>query len=452
MLCPVGWIPNHHSGSCFKLNTKDLSYADNRRSCQIQGGDLAMILEANTNAFLTRMVIARSEVNSSFVGLNDLQVEGTFRWLDFKDPVNYTAWDADQPDNRNQNEHCLVLANYYLTDRQKWIDYVCQAPLLGICEKYADCLMETYGAFCPVDCSKTRCRGVCNPRTGSCLECRPGYQGLFCEKSCPHNRYGDNCGENCSLNCAGTQGCDTVTGKCLGGCKGEFAGDKCDREKCPINNWGLNCALKCSENCAGAEGCDDISGDCVSGCKSGFQGGNCTQGNCPKNTYGEDCSNTCSEGCAGTQGCDSISGSCLDGCKAGLEGDKCKKGLGSNNTIQDASGRKVAGMTPNKTTEGESATKGNNSLWFLFFLIPFLLLIIILMILLKKKQRKRKDQGLEEEFDAHLPAVEEEAERPPPEVAAEEVGEGAAPVVAEESVENQNLSPEPAPVKKLSNV
>ena len=44
----------------------------------------------------------------AWVGLNDIDQEGMFVWTDGS-PNTYTRFDANQPDNRAGNEHCVLM-------------------------------------------------------------------------------------------------------------------------------------------------------------------------------------------------------------------------------------------------------------------------------------------------------------------------------------------------------
>ena len=39
-----------------------------------------------------------------------------------------------------------------------------------------------YGINCSIPCPDPHCR-YCHPETGTCYECKPGYEGHSCEKS-----------------------------------------------------------------------------------------------------------------------------------------------------------------------------------------------------------------------------------------------------------------------------
>lgn len=69
-----------------------------------------------------------------WIGANDLEVEGQFRWEYSLETIGFASWLSPDPNNHKNKEHC-VLTNWGKT--KKWVDapcdwkknYVCQKPL-----------------------------------------------------------------------------------------------------------------------------------------------------------------------------------------------------------------------------------------------------------------------------------------------------------------------------------
>ncbi len=78
------------------------------------GGYLAVINDATENAMLTAFLGGEG---SALIGLNDLAQEGKFRWPN-GDPITYTNWAANQPDNYNNGQDYVQL----LGSNGKWDD------------------------------------------------------------------------------------------------------------------------------------------------------------------------------------------------------------------------------------------------------------------------------------------------------------------------------------------
>ena len=60
------------------------------------------------------------------------------------------------------------------------------------------------------------CEGTaqCDPITGSCDKCPPGFIGVGCQQPCPINTYGDNCQGDCGCYINGMKSCDGASGQC----------------------------------------------------------------------------------------------------------------------------------------------------------------------------------------------------------------------------------------------
>ena len=69
--------------------------------------------------------------NQSFwVGASDLEAEGTFRWFYSGDQFSQDLWAREEPDNKNNKEHCVQLNQDYL----KFSDANCEQVGYYICQ------------------------------------------------------------------------------------------------------------------------------------------------------------------------------------------------------------------------------------------------------------------------------------------------------------------------------
>lgn len=62
----------------FRFNHIKLNYSDAQKSCKDAGGYLASVPDAETNE--TMIVNSKDDNSEYWIGLNDLQKEGTFQW------------------------------------------------------------------------------------------------------------------------------------------------------------------------------------------------------------------------------------------------------------------------------------------------------------------------------------------------------------------------------------
>ena len=105
---------------------------DARNVCKVQGASLASIHSSEENEFL-RSLAPNDDV---FIGLNDVQIEGTFAWSDGS-LVNFENWEENQPDNDFDMEDCVIIVSadgkWNDTPCEMWYGYVCKLSI----ESYA---------------------------------------------------------------------------------------------------------------------------------------------------------------------------------------------------------------------------------------------------------------------------------------------------------------------------
>ncbi|XP_053406407.1 perlucin-like [Mercenaria mercenaria] len=132
--CTDGFIK--HGDSCYHFSHDTETWLDAELSCQqLYGAHLAEIEDATENNFLI------NEVNvlgfSFWVGGNDLQVEGEWKWFSSKTAVKYSTWHPGNPSNNGGDENCMEILDGDGKGPQKplWNDKQCHAYQRYICEK-----------------------------------------------------------------------------------------------------------------------------------------------------------------------------------------------------------------------------------------------------------------------------------------------------------------------------
>ncbi|RUS79174.1 hypothetical protein EGW08_013082, partial [Elysia chlorotica] len=69
---------------------------------------------------------------------------------------------------------------------------------------------------------------TCDPATGDCISCEPGYIGPQCDEQCRTGLYGQGCFHLCSDFCKGGKyNCHFVNGHCMKGCEENFEPPLC---------------------------------------------------------------------------------------------------------------------------------------------------------------------------------------------------------------------------------
>jgi hypothetical protein len=94
------------NGNQYYCSLSPATWANANAISQSNGGYLASIGSAEENNFLSNMLT----IQSAWIGLNDIETEGTFEWAS-GEPVNYTNWYPGQPNNYNGTQHCVEILN-----------------------------------------------------------------------------------------------------------------------------------------------------------------------------------------------------------------------------------------------------------------------------------------------------------------------------------------------------
>ncbi|MFM7151271.1 MAG: family 16 glycoside hydrolase, partial [Gemmataceae bacterium] len=94
-------------GKAFKVFTENLTWSQAKAECEKRGGILACIRSKEESDFLTGLV-NKAALDEAWVGATDEQEEGKWVWLDGT-PFIYTNWFTGQPNNKNSEEHYMIL-------------------------------------------------------------------------------------------------------------------------------------------------------------------------------------------------------------------------------------------------------------------------------------------------------------------------------------------------------
>ncbi|XP_058038167.1 C-type lectin BpLec-like [Ahaetulla prasina] len=132
--CTRGWLQKQ--GNCYGYFDEKLSWDAAELECQSfgPGCHLASILSIQESALVSAYIRDKQRVRSNvWMGLHDTsgQQRRRWRWAD-ESTFNYKAWSAHQPDNRNNNEHCVEVTH---SSRFKlWNDGVCANQNAYVCK------------------------------------------------------------------------------------------------------------------------------------------------------------------------------------------------------------------------------------------------------------------------------------------------------------------------------
>jgi len=118
--CEQDWEKNGEH--CYLWSTDKKTWTDAEDFCRKEGGHLASVHSNATFDFLWEG-INRTGLPTAWLGGNDLEVEGTWKWVDCS-PWNLTFWARGEPNN-GVGEDCLHLVFNLTTQahlNHKWND------------------------------------------------------------------------------------------------------------------------------------------------------------------------------------------------------------------------------------------------------------------------------------------------------------------------------------------
>ncbi|XP_058837488.1 chymotrypsinogen A-like [Topomyia yanbarensis] len=129
----------HYYISDFAIDSK-VNWFQAGDHCRSMGQHLAEIRSEQENTKVKEVISkAGMEIDANgvahwkqfWIGANDLGVNGVFRWQFSGRSLSFTNWRHDEPNNRNNNEHCVtILGNKHAF----WVDVNCKGRRQVICE------------------------------------------------------------------------------------------------------------------------------------------------------------------------------------------------------------------------------------------------------------------------------------------------------------------------------
>lgn len=112
----------------YLLVKEEKRYLDAQLSCQGRGGSLAMPKDEAANglmaAYITQAGLARV-----FIGINDLEREGTFVYADRSPMQTFNKWRTGEPNNAYDEEDCVEMVA-----SGGWNDVACHITMHFMCE------------------------------------------------------------------------------------------------------------------------------------------------------------------------------------------------------------------------------------------------------------------------------------------------------------------------------
>lgn len=146
--CPPGWID--HDSRCYLTLRETATFKNAQEICRTRyQGQLPVVLNAADQKLLSRItnkLDERHHINGVWIGLTDMQKEGTFIWVNGKPlTANASFWQPGNPNNMipwydkvGEGQDCVAIVpkkaykkhNWYYS----WDDIICRGKRHFICE------------------------------------------------------------------------------------------------------------------------------------------------------------------------------------------------------------------------------------------------------------------------------------------------------------------------------
>ncbi|XP_013367691.1 PREDICTED: C-type lectin domain family 17, member A isoform X2 [Chinchilla lanigera] len=125
--CPDNWLP--FESKCYYFSPSTKSWDNARKFCQENYSHLVIIDSLAEHNFVAT---AHGSSRTYWLGLNDKEREGDWRWLDGS-PVTLSFWEPQEPNN-NLGEDCASM-----NKGGTWNDLSCTKTTYWICERKCSC-------------------------------------------------------------------------------------------------------------------------------------------------------------------------------------------------------------------------------------------------------------------------------------------------------------------------
>ncbi|XP_071150269.1 perlucin-like protein [Mytilus edulis] len=126
--CQNGWLKNETN--CYFFSNDAMNWNDAKSVCESYG---SMLVEVLSSCELDFLKATATVYDSSFwLGGTDIEKEGDWIWSTSQTDITFNDWHVGQPDNWNDQEHCLLMT---LEFNLEWADRSCTDINRFICEK-----------------------------------------------------------------------------------------------------------------------------------------------------------------------------------------------------------------------------------------------------------------------------------------------------------------------------
>ncbi|XP_052692507.1 perlucin-like protein [Crassostrea angulata] len=114
----------------YLLGLKAQTWNNSQLNCSVKGAKLVEIESPEEDTYIR--TLANNLTESVWLGGTDLAEEGKWVWQSTSTLFSFSAWPTRQPNNLDNNQHCLSL---YLPNGLTWNDRECSLQYQYICER-----------------------------------------------------------------------------------------------------------------------------------------------------------------------------------------------------------------------------------------------------------------------------------------------------------------------------
>ena len=128
-------ISKTFSSSYYAAFDKKRNWSDALSFCQRFGADLVKIESQGETEFINATWLLSLE--KMWIGLNDLEVEGDWKWSDGTGLGVYSNWGYRKPSNWQNQDFVIIKRGFMGADffDAQWNDLNCGRPFFYLCEK-----------------------------------------------------------------------------------------------------------------------------------------------------------------------------------------------------------------------------------------------------------------------------------------------------------------------------
>lgn len=112
----------------YLLVKEEKRFSEAELHCRARGGHLAMPRDESANAAIAAYV-SQAGLSRVYIGLQDLEREGVFAYVDGSPMTTFSRWRKGEPNNAYDEEDCgeMVASG-------EWTDVACQPTMFFVCE------------------------------------------------------------------------------------------------------------------------------------------------------------------------------------------------------------------------------------------------------------------------------------------------------------------------------